>query len=93
MVGFAVGMAVFAIIMVVGPATDAAINPARVLGPMFVLQIFGGAVHWAQAPVYIAAELSAGSAAALVYTVLARTKADRPLSISTESALSDLVAR
>ena len=90
--GLAIGMAVFAIIMVVGPATSAAINSARVLGPMLVLQIFGGSVHWAQAPIYLAAELSAGVAAALVYTVLVRTKADRPLSISTESKLSDLVA-
>ena len=45
-----------------------AINPARVVGPMLVLQAFGGAVHWAQMPVYVAAELFAGVAAALAYT-------------------------
>ncbi len=44
---------------------------------MFVLQAFGGTVHWAQMPVYIAAELSAGVAAAAVYTVIARTRLDR----------------
>jgi hypothetical protein len=33
---------------------------------MLVLQAFGGAVHWAQMPVYAAAELSAGVSAAFV---------------------------
>ena len=39
--------------------TAAAINPARVLGPMLVLQGLRR-THWAQMPVYVAAELSAG---------------------------------
>ena len=54
----------FAAIIPVAPATSAAINPARVVGPMLVLQAFGGVVHWAQLPVYVAAEVSAGVAAA-----------------------------
>ena len=75
--GVAIGLVVFAAIIPVAPATAAAINPARVLGPMFVLQAFGGIVHWAQMPVYIVAELSAGVVAAAVYTVIARTRFDR----------------
>jgi len=62
--GLAIGFVVFAAIIPVAPATAAAINPARVIGPMLVLQAFGGAVHWAQLPVYVAAEVSAGVAAA-----------------------------
>jgi glycerol uptake facilitator protein len=75
--GVAIGFAVFAIIIVVAPATSAAINPARVAGPMLVQQIAGGQVKWDQLPVYVIAELLAGVAAALVYGVLSRTPTDR----------------
>jgi glycerol uptake facilitator protein len=75
--GVAIGFAVFAIIIVVAPATSAAINPARVAGPMLVQQIAGGQVKWGQLPVYVIAELLAGVAAALVYGVLSRTPTDR----------------
>lgn len=78
--GLAIGLAVFAVIMVVAPATSSAINPARVLGPMLVLQIMGGTVHWSQAPVYISAELLGGVLAALVYTMLVHTPADSSVS-------------
>ncbi|MHB8189241.1 MAG: MIP/aquaporin family protein [Ferrimicrobium sp.] len=82
--GLVIGFVVFAVIMVVAPATSSAINPARVLGPMLVLQIMGGTVHWSQAPVYISAELLGGVLAALVYTMLVRTPADS-LVMATES--------
>jgi glycerol uptake facilitator protein len=75
--GVAIGLVVFAAIIPVAPATAAAINPARVVGPMVVLQAFGGVVHWAQLPVYVAAEVTAGVAAAVAYTVIARTRLDR----------------
>jgi glycerol uptake facilitator protein len=42
--GLAIGFVVFAAIIPVAPATAAAINPARVIGPMLVLQAFGGVV-------------------------------------------------
>src|SRR6185312_1838210 len=71
--GTAIGLVVFAVIIPVAPATGASINPARVIGPMLVLQAFGGVVHWSQLPVYVAAELSAGVAAAAAYNLLART--------------------
>jgi glycerol uptake facilitator protein len=77
--GLAIGLVVFAVIIPVAPATAAAINPARVLGPMLVLAGYGGTVHWAQLPIYVLAELSAGVAAALTYTLVAGTAADRPV--------------
>ena len=55
----------------------------------FVLQGFGGVVHWAQMPVYVAAELSAGVMAAAVYTVVARTRLDRTRGSMTEDFVPD----
>jgi glycerol uptake facilitator protein len=78
--GLAIGLVVFAIIIPVAPVTGASINPARTFGPMLVQQIAGGQVKWSQLPVYLAAELLAGVAAALAYGVLARTPADRATS-------------
>jgi glycerol uptake facilitator protein len=75
--GVAIGLVVFAAIIPVAPATGASINPARTVGPMFVQQLAGGEVKWSQAPVYLAAELLAGIAAALLYGLLSRTPADR----------------
>ena len=73
--GLAIGFVVFAAIIPVAPATSAAINPARVVGPMLVLRVFGGSVNWDQLPVYVLAELSAGVAAGLIYVALSRTRA------------------
>jgi glycerol uptake facilitator protein len=80
---------VFAAIIPVAPATSAAINPARVTGPMLVLQAFGGDVRWAQMPVYVIAELSAGVMAAAVYTVIARTRLDRTERVVIENYVPD----
>ncbi len=75
--GVAIGLVVFAAIIPVAPATSAAINPARVVGPMLVQQIVSGSVKWGQLPVYVAAEMLAGVVAALLYGVIAITPADR----------------
>src|SRR6266496_1434637 len=56
----AIGSAVFAIIIILGPATGAAINPARYLGPAFWQSVFGGSVSWSQAPAYLIGELAGG---------------------------------
>jgi glycerol uptake facilitator protein len=73
--GIAIGLVVFAVIIPVAPATSAAINPARTVGPMLVQQVAGGAVRWEQLPVYLLAQLAAGALAALTYAFLARTRA------------------
>jgi glycerol uptake facilitator protein len=78
--GVAIGLVVFAAIIPVAPTTGASINPARTFGPMLVQQFAGGDVKWVQLPVYLAAELLAGVAAALLYGLLARTPADRETS-------------
>ncbi len=74
--GLAIGLVVFAAIIPVAPATGASINPARTFGPMLIQQIAGGTVEWAQLPIYLLAEFAAGVAAALVFVVISRTRAD-----------------
>lgn len=74
--GLVIGFVVFAIIIPVGPASGAAINPARELGPMLVNQVLGGAVKWEQLPVYLAAQVIGGILGALGYVALSRTPAD-----------------
>ena len=75
--GLAIGLVVFAAIIPVAPATGASINPARTTGPMIVQQIMGGDVKWEQWPVYVAAELLAGIAAAGAFALIAHTRQDR----------------
>ncbi len=70
----AIGSAVFAIIIILGPATGAAINPARYLGAMIWQGGFGGAVAWSQAPAYIIGELAGGVLGGLAYVGLSRTR-------------------
>jgi glycerol uptake facilitator protein len=75
--GLAIGMAVFAAIIPVAPATGASINPARTLGPMLVSQVAGGTVHWGQLPVYLVAEFVGGIVAGLAYGAVATARAAR----------------
>lgn len=72
--GVAIGLAVFAIIIVVAPATSASINPARTVGPMVALQVLGGDVTWSQLPSYLGGEFLGGLVGALAYLGVARTR-------------------
>ena len=85
--GVAIGLVVFAAILPVAPATSAAINPARVFGPMLILQFFGGSVQWAQLPVYIGAELLAGLAAAGAYNLISKPRVQAPVDLSKAGAV------
>jgi glycerol uptake facilitator protein len=81
--GLAIGLAVFAIIMVVAPATSASINPARTVGPMLVGQVFNGTVHWNQLPVYLIAEVVGAVAAGFLYAALNARRGVTPLAQAT----------
>ena len=80
--GLAIGLAVFAIIIPVAPATSASINPARTIGPMLIGQFYGGTVHWNQIWVYLSAEILAGIAAGFVYIALNARRAAVPTTSS-----------
>jgi glycerol uptake facilitator protein len=76
--GLVIGFVVFAVILVVGPTTGAAINPARYLGPIVVAATLGhsDAFHADQILVYIVADILGGVAGALLHGVIAKTDAD-----------------
>src|SRR5260370_11994771 len=54
----AIGAIGCAVIIILGPATGAAINPARYLGAVLMLKAFGGSVLWSQLPAYLIGELA-----------------------------------
>ncbi|WP_214104350.1 MIP/aquaporin family protein [Acrocarpospora catenulata] len=70
----AIGSIVFAIIIIVGPATGAAINPARYVGPFLITAAFGGTVGWDQLPAYLIGDFAGGLLGALAYLGLAVTR-------------------
>lgn len=69
--GLAVGGAVFAIILVVAPATGAALNPARYVGTVFMASALGGTVHFNHIAPYLIGEFGGGIVGALAYQLLA----------------------
>jgi len=70
----AIGSVVFAVIIIVGPATGAAINPARYFGTIAMQSAFGGHVLWSQAPAYLIGEFAGGVLGGLAYLFLARSR-------------------
>jgi glycerol uptake facilitator protein len=72
----AIGAIVFAIIIILGPATGAAINPARYLGAVFMLKAFGGKVLWSQLPAYLIGEFGGGVLGGLAWSAIGRIRAD-----------------
>src|SRR5579863_2198756 len=75
----AIGSVVFAIIIILGPATGAAINPARYLGAVFMQGAFGGTVSWGQVPAYLIGEIVGGLLGGAAYVGIARVRADAAL--------------
>ena len=73
--GLAIGSIVFAIIIVVGPATGASLNPARYIGPMFVGEAFDANVLWSQLPAYYIGEFVGGTLGAFAYLTVAKQRA------------------
>ena len=65
-----------AVIIIVGPATGAAINPARYLGAVFMLQAFGGHVLWSQLPAFLIGEFAGGALGGLAWAAIGRVRAD-----------------
>src|SRR5436190_623862 len=70
--GLVIGLVVVAIIITVGPVTNASLNPARAIGPLFVTTIHGGAHNWTQQLLaYVPVNLIGAALACLAYDWMA----------------------
>jgi glycerol uptake facilitator protein len=65
--GIVIGFIVYGIIILVGPMTGAALNPARQIGPEVVEAIIGKTQDWSQLWVYIAGPIGGGLVGAFLY--------------------------
>jgi glycerol uptake facilitator protein len=65
--GIIIGFIVYGVIILVGPITGAALNPAREIGPDLVQSLIGASTKWEQLPVYIIGPIVGGLIGAFVY--------------------------
>jgi len=79
--GLVIGLVVVAIIITVGPVTNASLNPARGLGPLIVSDLNGSFHNWLeQLFAYIPANLAGAAIAAFAYDAVATPrKIARPI--------------
>jgi glycerol uptake facilitator protein len=79
--GLVIGLVVVAIIITVGPVTNASINPARGLGPLLISHLNGSFHNWTeQLLAYIPANLIGATVAAFAYDAIATPrKIARPI--------------
>jgi glycerol uptake facilitator protein len=79
--GLVIGLVIVAIIITVGPITNASLNPARAIGPLFVSTIHGGVHNWTQQFLaYIPGNLIGAALACFAYDWMATPrKIQRPI--------------
>jgi glycerol uptake facilitator protein len=79
--GLVIGLVIVAIIITVGPVTNASLNPARALGPLVVADLKGGFHNWTeQLFAYIPANLIGATVAAFAYDAIATPRhVQRPI--------------
>ncbi|MEA2631810.1 MAG: glycerol uptake facilitator protein [Chloroflexota bacterium] len=72
--GIIIGFIVYGIIILVGPITGAALNPAREFGPDLVQSLIGASTKWEQLPVYIIGPVVGGLIGAFLYEFIGHTR-------------------
>jgi glycerol uptake facilitator protein len=73
--GLVIGLVIVAIIITVGPVTNASLNPARAIGPLFVSTIHGGVHNWTQQLfAYIPGNLIGAAVACFAYDWMAKPR-------------------
>lgn len=75
--GIVIGFIVYGIIILVGPITGAALNPARQVGPVLVEAVTGFAnisVRWSELWVYLAGPVAGGLLGAFAYEFIGHTR-------------------
>jgi glycerol uptake facilitator protein len=72
--GLMIGLSVTCVVVVLGPLTGAAINPARAFGPFAASALAGGDVPWSQLPAYVVGSVIGAVLAVVSYDLLARPR-------------------
>ncbi len=72
--GIIIGFIVYGIIILVGPITGAALNPARQIGPELIQSLIGATAKWEQIPVYIIGPIVGGLLGAFAYEFIGHTR-------------------
>jgi glycerol uptake facilitator protein len=70
--GIVIGFIVYGIIILVGPITGAALNPAREFGPNLVQTLIGGTAKWGEFWVYVLGPIGGGLLGAFTYEAIGR---------------------
>lgn len=92
--GLMIGLSVTCVVVVFGPLTGAAINPARAFGPFAASMVVGGDVPWSQLPAYVVGSLLGAALAAIGYDLLARPRdAEAEAAEPAQGTQGDIVGR
>lgn len=91
--GLMIGLSVTCLVLVFGPLTGAAVNPARAFGPFVGAAVSGGDVPWSQLPAYVIGSLLGGLAAAFSYDFVARPRDHDAPPPPAQGAAGDIVGR
>ena len=91
--GLMIGLSVTCLVVVFGPQTGAAVNPARAFGPYAASALVGGDVPWDQFPAYVVGSLLGGLAAAVTYDLIARPRAARVADEPPQGTQGDIEGR
>jgi glycerol uptake facilitator protein len=91
--GLMIGLSVTCLVVVFGPLTGAAVNPARAFGPFAASALVGGDVPWSQLPAYVVGSLLGALLAAVSYDLLARPREAEPAAEPAQGTQGDIVGR
>ena len=73
--GIVIGFIVYGIIILVGPITGAALNPAREFGPNLVQTLIGGTSKWDEFWVYVFGPIGGGLLGSFAYEAIGKKRA------------------
>jgi glycerol uptake facilitator protein len=91
--GLMIGLSVTCLVLVFGPLTGAAVNPARAFGPFAASAIVGGEVPWSQLPAYVVGSVLGALLAAISYDLLARPRDAEAATEPAQGTQGDIVGR
>jgi glycerol uptake facilitator protein len=91
--GLMIGLSVTCVVVVLGPLTGAAINPARAFGPFAASALVGGDVPWSQLPAYVVGSVLGAVLAAISYDLLARPRVAEAEAEPAQGTQGDIVGR